>query len=200
MIPACILAGGEARRLGGKGKALIKVSSKTLLDLVLEKLHEQVSLISINTRDKNVILNKKYVHIEDTFKDVGGAGPLAGVLSAIIWAKKVCPKSKYVLTVPVDCPFIPHDLVKNLYVATQDHRYDVIVASSNYNIHPVIAIWSVDLLNSLDLALRSGIRKIDMFTNSYDVKTINWDIKNIDPFFNINRPEDLIIANTFINS
>ena len=44
MIPACILAGGEARRLGGKGKALIKVSSKTLLDLVLEKLHEQVSL------------------------------------------------------------------------------------------------------------------------------------------------------------
>ena len=43
----------------------------------------------------NVILNKKYVHIEDTFKDVGGAGPLAGVLSAIIWAKKVCPKSKY---------------------------------------------------------------------------------------------------------
>ena len=39
-----------------------------------------------------------------------------------------------------------------------------------------------------------------MFTNSYDVKTINWDIKNIDPFFNINSHEDLIIANTFINS
>ena len=39
MIPACILAGGEARRLGGKGKALIKVSSKTLLDLELQHIN-----------------------------------------------------------------------------------------------------------------------------------------------------------------
>ena len=200
MIPSCILAGGEARRLGGKGKALLKIADKSLLDHVIDKLESQVSSISINTRDKNNILNNKYVHIEDTIKDEGGAGPLAGILSAIIWAKKTNPAAGYVLTVPVDCPFIPNNLVNKLYSIIIDNNYDITVASSNYNIHPVIAIWSYDLLIPLEIALNNGIRKIDLFTKSFAIKPVNWDIKNFDPFFNINNAEDLILANSYINS
>ena len=200
MIPGCILAGGNARRLGGQGKALIKLSNKNLLDLVIEKLEDQVSILAINTRNKNIKLNDNYTHIEDTIKENGGAGPLAGILSAIIWAKHIRPQEKYVLTVPVDCPFIPSDLVNNLYSSVLDNNFDIVVASSNHNVHPVIAIWSYKLISPLEVAMKKGIRKIDLFTSACNVKTINWNVNNIDPFFNINSPEDLLLANSYINS
>ena len=53
MFPGVILAGGNARRLGGKGKALIKINGFPLINLVLQKFESQVSKVAINTRDKN---------------------------------------------------------------------------------------------------------------------------------------------------
>ena len=38
MFPGVILAGGSARRLGGKGKAFINISGVSLIDLVLRKI------------------------------------------------------------------------------------------------------------------------------------------------------------------
>ena len=50
MFPGVILAGGNARRLGGKGKALIKINGFPLINLVLQKFESQVSKVAINTR------------------------------------------------------------------------------------------------------------------------------------------------------
>ena len=96
---------------------------------------------------------------------------------------------------PVDCPFLPNDLVNILIEPLNEHAYDVVVASSNGNIHPVIALWSLKLDKLLDMALLSGVRKIDEFTKDFNIKVVNWDYQNLDPFFNINNFEDLILAN-----
>ena len=47
MFPGVILAGGNARRLGGKGKALIKINGVSLINLVLQKFESQVSKLSL---------------------------------------------------------------------------------------------------------------------------------------------------------
>ena len=62
-------------------------------------------------------------------------------------------------------------------------------------------IGSSDVRDSyLDQALTKGIRKIDSFTSSYNVSIIDWSFNEIDPFFNINSPEDVILAEKYIKS
>ena len=50
MIPGCILAGGQGRRLGGKGKAFINLSGKPLINHSIDNMKKQVSELSVNTR------------------------------------------------------------------------------------------------------------------------------------------------------
>ena len=118
MFPGVILAGGSARRLGGKGKAFINISGVSLIDLVLRKIETQVDRVAINTRDKNSFSQYNYPIIEDLITEEGGSGPLAGISSAIKWAKKSINPVSHVITVPVDTPLLPIDLVHRMSLVT----------------------------------------------------------------------------------
>ena len=201
MHPGVILAGGEARRLGGKGKAFVNVSGVPLVWHIINNFKGQVNNLAINSRDKNKFLDFGLPILDDAIKEEGGAGPLAGISSAIKWAKTLDNKiNNYVVTVPVDTPFLPLDLVKRMSMELSINNADVIMASSNNNIYPVIALWSLDLDIYLDKALYEGIRKIDAFTNLYNVSIVDWSYSSINPFFNINKQEDIILAEKYINS
>ena len=201
MYPGVILAGGEARRLGGKGKAFVNVSGVPLVWHIINNFKGQVNNLAINSRDKNKFLDFGLPILDDTIKEEGGAGPLAGISSAIKWAITLDNKiNNYVVTVPVDTPFLPLDLVKRMSMELSINNADVIMASSNNNIYPVIALWSLDLDIHLDKALYEGIRKIDLFTNLHNVSIVDWSYSNINPFFNINKQKDIILAEKYINS
>ncbi len=200
MFPGVILAGGNARRLGGKGKAFINIMGIPLINLVLEKFESQVSSLAINTRDKKNFYDYSYPIIEDTIVEQGGAGPLAGISSAIKWAKKSNKAMSHVVTVPVDTPLLPLDLVHRMSLELDMNNSDIIFASSNNNVYPVVSMWSLSLDEDLDKALNSGVRKIDAFTSSYNVSIIDWSFVDINPFFNINNPEDIILAEKYIKS
>ena len=200
MHPGVILAGGEARRLGGKGKAFVNVSGVPLVRHIINNFKGQVNNLAINSRDKNKFSDFGLPILDDIIKEEGGSGPLAGISSAIKWAKTLDNKiNNYVVTVPVDTPFLPLDLVKRMSMELSINNADVIMASSNNNIYPVIALWSLDLDIHLDKALYEGIRKIDAFTNLFNVSIVDWSYSNINPFFNINKPEDIILAEKYIN-
>jgi len=198
MFPGVILAGGSARRLGGKGKAFINISGVSLIDLVLRKIETQVDRVAINTRDKNSFSQYNYPIIEDLITEEGGSGPLAGISSAIKWAKKSINPVSHVITVPVDTPLLPIDLVHRMSLELKIKKSDIIFASSNNNIYPVVSMWSLSLDNYLDKALSNGVRKIDAFTSSYNVSVVDWSFKDVDPFFNINNPEDILLAEKYI--
>ena len=198
MFPGVILAGGSARRLGGKGKAFINISGVSLIDLVLRKIETQVDRVAINTRDKNSFSQYNYPIIEDLITEEGGSGPLAGISSAIKWAKKSINPVSHVITVPVDTPLLPIDLVHRMSLELKIKKSDIIFASSNNNIYPVVSMWSLSLDNHLDKALSNGVRKIDAFTSSYNVSVVDWSFKDVDPFFNINNPEDILLAEKYI--
>lgn len=58
--------------------------------------------------------------------------------------------------------------------------------------HPVAAIWPVALRADLRRALmEEGLHKIEIWTARHGVAIAEWPDKPVDPFFNVNTPEDL---------
>ena len=61
--------------------------------------------------------------------------------------------------------------------------------------HPVIALWPVAIRDELRRAVaEQGVRKIDLFTQRGGCATAEWPATPVDPFFNVNTPEDLAEA------
>jgi molybdopterin-guanine dinucleotide biosynthesis protein A len=200
MYPGVILAGGGARRLGGNGKAFIDIAGVPLVQLTITSFQDQVNNLAINSRDSKIFSDFSIPIIKDTVIEDGGAGPLAGISSAIKWAKTLKNIKTHVAIVPVDTPLLPLDLVQRLSLDLSINNSDIIMASSNGNIYPVIGLWSLALDSYLDKALYKGVRKIDAFTRLFNVSVVDWAFNSIDPFFNINQPEDIILAEKYINS
>ena len=199
MIPGCILSGGKGRRIGGQGKAFINLSGKPLIYHSIENIKNQVTVLSINARNNKDYNSLDYPVILDEFnQDTDGSGPLAGILTAINWAKSLKEDNSYVATIPVDLPFLPKDFINRMLLEINIYKPLVAVASSNNRLHPVTAVWSLDLADRLRIALIDGTRKIDDFTSNIDTISVDWKYDSLDPFFNVNTSEDLSYAENVI--
>ena len=63
--------------------------------------------------------------------------------------------------------------------------------------HPVVGLWQVNLREDLRRALvEEDLRKIEVWTARHGVGLAKWPDKQVDPFFNVNTPEDAARANT----
>jgi molybdopterin-guanine dinucleotide biosynthesis protein A len=72
-------------------------------------------------------------------------------------------------------------------------------AASGRWTHPVIAVWPVAIRHDLRRAVgEQGIRKIDRFTQPYGCAAVHWPTVPVDPFFNVNTPEDLAEADGLV--
>jgi molybdopterin-guanine dinucleotide biosynthesis protein A len=123
------------------------------------------------------------------------AGPLAGVLAGLDWAAANVPEIEYVASVPGDCPFLPRDLVTRLNQARLTEKRPLACARSGEWRHPVVALWRVSLRDDLRRALtEEGLRKIEIWTARHSVALADWAAEPVDPFFNVNTPEDAAAA------
>jgi len=185
-----VLAGGLARRLGGGDKALLRIGTATILDRVLERLAPQCSRIIINANgDPARFAFTRLPVIADDVPDF--AGPLAGVLAGLDWAAAHAPGIEFVASVPGDCPFLPRDLVARLHAARTDDGQPLACARSGEWRHPVVGLWAVALREDLRRALtQEGLHKIEVWTARHGVAIAEWPTTPVDPFFNVNTPED----------
>jgi molybdopterin-guanine dinucleotide biosynthesis protein A len=72
-------------------------------------------------------------------------------------------------------------------------------ASSAGRDHPVFALWPVRLAAELRAAVvTEGVRKVDTWTARYTLARAEFGTAGGDPFFNINRPEDLAAAEVLL--
>jgi molybdopterin-guanine dinucleotide biosynthesis protein A len=118
------------------------------------------------------------------------AGPLAGILAGLDWAARLAPKIEWVVSVPSDCPFLPRDLVARLHQARAADDAILACARSGERRHPVIALWPVALREDLRQALTSdGVRKVEEWAARYVLGVAEWPARPVDPFFNVNTPE-----------
>ena len=185
-----VLAGGLARRMGGGDKARIRIGGKTILERVLERFTPQCSGVILNANgDPARFSDTGLPVVADSVPDF--AGPLAGILAGLDWAAAHRPDIADVASVPGDCPFLPRDLVIRLCAARRAAGLALACARSGDWRHPVVALWPVSLRDDLRKALvEEDLRKIEIWTARHGVAIADWPPTPIDPFFNVNTPED----------
>ena len=187
-----VLAGGLARRMGGGDKARIAIGGVSILDRVLACLSAQCTGIIVNA-------NGNPQRFADTGLPViadnvlGFAGPLAGILAGLDWLAAQNNGIEWMVSVPGDCPFLPDDLVQRLHAARRQLGAGVGLACARSGEwrHPVVGLWPLALRADLRKALvDEGLRKIEVWTARHGVAIADWSDQPIDPFFNVNTPED----------
>ena len=193
-LPAVILAGGLARRMGGGDKPMRAIAGKTILDRVIARLSPQCDGLILNANgDPARFADFRLPVIADGVADF--PGPLAGILAGLDWMATNRPDVKWMLSAPGDCPFLPRDLVTRLDQARTTENAELAVASSGGQTHPVVGLWSVRLRDELRQTLVvEGMRKIDRWTARYSLATVSWPTSPLDPFFNANTVEDIAEA------
>ena len=105
------------------------------------------------------------------------------------------PSLRIVASVPGDCPFLPRDLVARLHQARGASGQPLACARSGEWRHPVVGLWPVALRADLRHALtKEDLRKIEIWTARHGVALADWPAEPVDPFFNVNTPEDAAAA------
>ncbi|QPC87994.1 molybdenum cofactor guanylyltransferase MobA [Mesorhizobium sp. NBSH29] len=198
-FPAVILAGGRSRRMGGTDKPLALLAGRSLIAHIIERLALQATPLAINANgDPARYASFGLPILSDPLE--GFAGPLAGILAAMEWAHET--GASHVLTVAGDTPFIPRDLAAKLSTVLMPNDTRISIAQSRERIHPVIGLWPLTLQRALrDHLAQQDRRKVMAFIEMAgfvvaDFSTTGTD--EADPFFNINTPDDLFLAHTFL--
>ncbi len=190
-----LLAGGLARRMGGGDKCLLELAGKPLLTHAIERLAPQTEALVLNANgDPARFAAFGLDVVPDSV--AGYAGPLAGVLAGMEWAKRNRPSARWIATAASDTPFFPRDYVARLLEAAQPHHPAIAMASSDGREHPVFALWPVALMGDLRGSLEAGTRKILDWADRHTTLTVSFAMLpapdgDVDPFFNANHPEDL---------
>ncbi|QFI66589.1 molybdenum cofactor guanylyltransferase MobA [Sinorhizobium alkalisoli] len=198
---AVILAGGRSTRMGTP-KASASLGGRSLLAHVTARLRPQVASIAVNLNaEPGIALPSDTTMIADTIP--GFAGPLAGVLAAMRHVAKASPDASHVLTVPIDTPFFPATLAARLRNALTSAG-EIAVAWSLGAMHPLFALWPIGLADDLDAWIRiDEKRRVRAFIARHpsvavDFAPIATTAGPLDPFFNINTPQQLQEAEAWL--
>lgn len=192
-ILGLVLAGGLSRRMG-VDKAFVTLAGRPLVAHALDRLRAQCAGVAINSNGDAARFAAFGVPVvADGVK--GFPGPLAGVLAGLDYAGRNGVAA--VVTLPVDTPLAPDDLVARLVAASgaTSGAAKIVVAASGGQTHHAVALWSASLAQDVRRALEvEGERSVARFAARYDPAIVEWPVGGLDPFFNINAPDDLAVA------
>ncbi|UWQ18607.1 molybdenum cofactor guanylyltransferase MobA [Jannaschia sp. M317] len=188
-----ILAGGRATRLGGGDKGRLAVGGRPLIARVLDRLGPQVDRVALNANGEvGRWADLGLPVLPDSIP--GHPGPLAGVLAGLDWAAETgCP---HIVTAAADTPFLPPDLVPRLLLAAGPSGLALAATQEGTRTwpQPTFGLWPVALRDDLRAAIAAGTRKVLHWTDRHDAGLAVFATEPLDPFFNVNTPEDLAAA------
>lgn len=171
-----ILAGGAGRRMGGADKALVQFGGQTLVTQAIARLFPQVEDLAISYNGASLPVDFPIL------PDAIPMGPLAGILAALDWAKD----ADAVVSVAVDTPHFPCDLVPRLHLAGNGR----LALARAERVHPTFGLWPTDLRGALAAFLASGANpKVMDFATAQ--RAAFADFPDEAAFANINTPQDL---------
>jgi len=189
---ATLLAGGQARRMGGGDKNLMMLAGKPVLRHVLDRVDFADRPLMINANGDPARYAAFGLPVCADVID-GYAGPLAGILTGLEWVAANHSDCSHMVSLATDAPFLPVNLIAVLESAIGDGA-EIAQAMSLHRRHPVFAIWPVAMAGALrDAVIDEGVRKIDDFTACYHCVTVEF-AGTPDPFMNLNRPDDFDLA------
>ena len=115
------------------------------------------------------------------------------------FGKRVAPRLTHVASLPGDTPLAPENFVARLHAARRAAHADIAVAVSGVRTHHVAALWPVAIAGALRRAVvEDGVRRVERFALQYVVATVEWPAEPLDPFMNVNSPDDLARAEALL--
>ncbi|PBB80945.1 molybdenum cofactor guanylyltransferase MobA [Mesorhizobium sp. WSM3879] len=203
-VAGIILAGGQSRRMGGGDKTLLSLGKVRLIEHVAARLTLQVATLALNANgDPARFAGTNLPVLADTIE--GHAGPLAGILTGLEWAA-ADTGYRSLVSAAGDTPFFPGDLVERLAVAARARPGAIAVASSDGRWHPTFALWPLGLRDALrHFLVEEENRRVSAFMERHGFVEVEFPMleaggERLDPFFNINTPDDLAEAERLLQS
>lgn len=190
--------------MGGGDKPLLSLGKARLIDHVAARLRSQVGTLALNANgDPARFAGTDLPVLEDIVQ--GYAGPLAGILTGLEWVaeNKACQS---LVSAAGDTPFFPGDLVERLTAAARQRPGAIAVASSYGRWHPTFALWPLGLRDALrHFLVDEDNRRVSAFMERHGFVEVEFPMieakgRRIDPFFNINTPDDLAKAERLLQS
>lgn len=182
--------------MGGGDKGLLTLGGQPLLSRVIDRLAPQVAGLALNANGDAARFDGFGLPVlPDSI--TGYAGPLAGVLAGLDWA--AAQGADRIVTAAADTPFFPSDLVTQFEMTGQDMPVPLVLAATPHPErgqvrHPTFGLWPVSLRDDLRAALTDGLRKVVIWTDKHQGREAVFPVGELDPFFNVNTPEDLALA------
>ena len=192
-ILGSILAGGKSKRMG-EDKLFLNLNNKALIEHTIDKVKKYLNEFIVITNQENKFFEKRNLK---TVKDCisGQLGPLVGILTAMKWARENSSKYSWIATFPCDTPFFPESIILKFIEESKKKESLILSATSHGRKHNIFGLWSLDLYDKLynDL-VNNKVRKVQDWTKGNNIKNLEFQFKDYDPFFNINTEEDLKFA------
>jgi molybdopterin-guanine dinucleotide biosynthesis protein A len=197
-IPGVVLAGGRSSRMG-RDKASATLGGRTLLQHAIAQLSPQTVTLALNAE-------RSVAHNIPVIADIipGKLGPMAGIHAAMVHGASL-PGVSHVVTVSVDSPFFPADLVSRLAAAIET-PLGIAIAASEGRSHPVFGLWPVALAGDLEAWIATDEkRRVRDFLLRHDAAEVPFPLhptraSALDPFFNINTLDDLKEAERWLEA
>jgi molybdopterin-guanine dinucleotide biosynthesis protein A len=189
-VRGAVLAGGAARRYGGRPKGLVELGGTRILDRVVDAVAGVVGaapLLVANAPD-GPTWRTDLRTIADVRPDCGSLG---GIYTAV-----VAGDPEPVLCVAWDMPFVTAALLRALVEGSA--RYDAFLPESDgrRGVEPLCAVYAPACGPAIERQLDSGDLRAIGFHGAVQVGTLSIERVRAfgDPdelFFNVNTPEDL---------
>jgi len=189
-IDGLILAAGHSKRMGCEDKLKSILQGKALLEHVIDRLEPQVGELFINA-NPDLCGEQSLTVIADHM--AGFQGPLTGLWSAL--KSDQLRDASYLMMVPCDGPFIPQNLVAELYQMTVKNDADIACVRYQGFAQPTFSLWNKRVLSAVEeTLLKKKMGGFKSLLAELNTVYLDWPEQPINPFFNINTPEDLAAA------
>lgn len=204
---AAILAGGAGARMGGVDKGAVLLGGRPLHAIVAERLAPQTEALAIAAATAPGWLGA--IPGASWIADAPGAkGPAAGLLGALRWLESRQGPEALLLTSPVDAPFLPPDLFEQLDATRRQAGAPAAIVRHEDRLHPVFGVWRAGCAATVERAMvdERALHRIALKAGA--VECAAWperrpesrNAASPDPFANLNLPQDVAAAETFLQS
>ena len=194
MWTAAILAGGQARRLGGRDKSALRVGAGSILDRqlgVLRTLTPHILIVGGHGPDPpppGVRRASAGVDVQVVQDRMTGAGALGGLYTALMDAP-----TEQVLVIACDMPFVSAPFLAALAALGAD--VDAAVPRDARGRHPLCASYQRRIAARLKTRIDAGALRIGDALGDLHVRDIGPDeLAPFDPdgrlLLNVNTPDD----------
>lgn len=181
-VSCLILCGGKSKRMG-RPKAFLPYGGTTMISHILNVVQDLFAETFLIANEPETFEDFEV----DVVKDIlPYRGPLGGILSGLLVAQY-----PHAFVIACDMPLVEPKLIRQL--VGQRHEHDVVVASHEDGIEPLLGVYSKNCIKPLEESLFNGDLSLKDFLsglNSATFEIAEENAEGLPAYFNVNTPQD----------